>query len=1038
VIDAVEIEGVEDLLVSPMSPVAVAFHAVLLARLREAIEESQPIDSPDVDALGQQWLVPLVSHRGAWFEAAPLDSAFLWRRYELLDETNNGSRVRNATFISNRIAFFLSVHPFLGGPDGRVAITCVSPGDGRPVIQALRKLMSSDRARESGYTRPQIDLTLVGASENVRDVLGEVASGAADAEVDRIIRTRCDIRLLDELPQSDFSHLTFLFQTPGGRGTGPVALSERAPTTFASSLATRLGRSQQLQSDPTFVSGVFAAEPALDSAPLERIQYRLLELVGGQGGERLAHGWTRMIRARARADDLEGWYQNAAWVVHLDRMIGIEAFAHAESETSILEYEDSADTSAIGYDGITATRHVEPYVAALKRAVEDLVTLESETGRALMRQLESVSGRWTLQIVQRPLRQVRERIGTACAVDFLTRAEAGMGRGAGVLRCLVALEELVPGFPASGIPQRYRDSRRGTGAMCDDLLLIEVSAGVTGRPVVGAAVVEVKFSSVGSPDFVHAAAQVEETNTWLNNRFGAGAQSLDLRGAELSELIRSASARNAAFGLGTGLAEAEERLLGNVARGEYDLAIGLLRGSRHRRGMVISVEASPASGASLSQLNGPNGPLDLVTLGREWIEAVLNGEYPERGAGWAPVVPGPPSGDRGAEAQAVPTADETREEPADAGRDATIAARVSIPLARPEDVAEMAQRLDRAFARYALPIEGFDPALALQGPSVIRYRSRGVGRLAIGDVERRARDLSREVEASAAIHIGQEPGYITVDVPRHDRQAVPLLAVLPFLERPSRAGALDFVAGVSPAGEVRVADLSNLPHLLVAGATGSGKSVFLRGLLVELVRARTPDQLHLIIVDPKRLDFAPFAGLPHLRGEILNDADEALERLQFTLAAEIDLRQPILQAAGASSAAEFYEAGGSLEELPQLVIVIDEFADLVLAGTDRRAFSEMIQRYAQLTRAYGIFLVLATQRPSVDVITGSIKANLTARAAFALPSYRDSMTILDQAGAEDLLGDGDLLFYRSGRVERLQAPLATLADVRGLNSGQQP
>ena len=192
------------------------------------------------------------------------------------------------------------------------------------------------------------------------------------------------------------------------------------------------------------------------------------------------------------------------------------------------------------------------------------------------------------------------------------------------------------------------------------------------------------------------------------------------------------------------------------------------------------------------------------------------------------------------------------------------------------------------------------------------------------------------MEAAGPLLIGDEPGFITVDVPREDREAVLLSSVLPAPDSPSRVGALDFIAGVTPSGEIRTADLSRLPHLLVAGATGSGKSVFLRGMLVELLRARTPQELQLLIVDPKRLDFAPFARVPHLRGAILHDTDEALERLQFTLGAEIDLRQPILQRAGASSAAEYYEAGGSLTELPQLVIVIDEFADLVLPAATAR------------------------------------------------------------------------------------------------------
>ncbi|WP_369826109.1 FtsK/SpoIIIE domain-containing protein [Kitasatospora sp. MBT66] len=344
----------------------------------------------------------------------------------------------------------------------------------------------------------------------------------------------------------------------------------------------------------------------------------------------------------------------------------------------------------------------------------------------------------------------------------------------------------------------------------------------------------------------------------------------------------------------------------------------------------------------------------------------------------------------------------------------------------------MAARLDAAFAKYGLTVEPFTPELAQAGPSVIRFRTRTLGKLSISDVERRSRDIGRETEAPGSIQIGDEPGFVTVDVPRTERSHVPLGTVLAQLDAsPRQPGALQFIVGIAPSGEVLTADLARLPHLLVAGATGSGKSVFLRGLLVALLRARTPQQLQLLIVDPKRLDFAPFAKAPHVRGgAIISDPDEALEQLRSTLETELARRQPILEEAGVSSAAEFYEAGRSLEDLPQLVILVDEFADIVLAGTDRKGFSELIQRYAQLTRAYGIYLVLATQRPTVDVITGSIKANLSARIAFSLPSGRDSATVLDRAGAEDLLGGGDLLFYRNGRVDRLQAPLATLADVR--------
>ncbi len=280
--------------------------------------------------------------------------------------------------------------------------------------------------------------------------------------------------------------------------------------------------------------------------------------------------------------------------------------------------------------------------------------------------------------------------------------------------------------------------------------------------------------------------------------------------------------------------------------------------------------------------------------------------------------------------------------------------------------------------------------------------------------------------------MSQEPRYICIDVPREERIPVYYRELAARVVTGNDPGALEFVLGMAPSGDVRAADLARLPHLLVAGATGSGKSVFLRGILCHLVRNRGPETLRLLLVDPKQLDFAGFAALPHLeRGGIISDPAEAMTALAETIERELEARRPLLIDAGVTSATEYYAQGGSYTELPQMVVLVDEFADLVgILGAERRGFDDLIQRYAQITRAFGIYLVLATQRPSVDVITGSIKANLTARVAFSLPSHRDSMTILDRAGAEDLLGQGDMLFYHSGRVERLQAAYADQQDVR--------
>ncbi len=1042
-LDLVEIAGVRDLLISPMSPLSVAFHASLASRLHAATSGTEALAEGDIGSLRLQWTIPLLNLQGSWFESVPSEQAALWRQYATLDDASQGSHSRNAAFIKNRIEFFLAVHPHLATPANTIAISCATPGNGRPLLNALRLLLKAElKDTHSGYTHPSFDLTLAAPSPDVRETLGELMAGGPDHEVDRVIRTRCTIRRQDDADPKHFSHLAFLFRTPGGRSTAPIDMGRRAPTTYAGGLATSPGRARINDAGLVFATGVFASQPAAGAGDLERIQYRTLELVGGQGGERLEPGGTRMVRASASGSTLDAWYENSAWVVHLDRMIGIEAFAD-DSGRSILEYEDRAEPAAFGYDGITATRYIAPYLAALRRSVADLAALTEDRGRQLMSLLESVSGRWTLQIIQREIPKVRERVGTACAIDYIGRAEGTLPGAPATLTALVALEEVVPGFPAAGIPAIYQRSRRGQGPICDDLLLVTLAPRAGQPPLLSAAVIEVKFTSGAAPDIAKAADQVASTNRWLEQRFGEHAPSRDLRGAELAELLRSAASRNRAFAFGdstgsgaAGISGEAETALAQLGAGDYELALGCVRGARPRRGVVISIEASSPAAPSLTQLNGPDGPLDLVTIGKAWMRDVLSGAQPPRPAGWLALGPAQPpdagTGDADPANDVPPTgggqpggrgASRTPEEPGEQPGPG----RHTIP---PDpSIAATAAKLDQAFARYGLPIEGFDPALAQRGPSLTRFRARGVGKLAIADVERRARDIAREIEAPGQLLVGDEPGFITVDVPRADREVVQISQLLPALQVPSRPGALNFIAGVTPSGETRTADLSRLPHLLVAGATGSGKSVFLRGLLVELLRARTADQLQLLIVDPKRLDFAPFARAPHHRGAILHDTDEALETLQFTLDAEIDLRQPLLQRAGASSAAEFYEAGGTLEELPQLVIVIDEFADLILSGSNRKAFSEMIQRYAQLTRAYGIYLVLATQRPSVDVITGSIKANLTARIAFALPSYRDSMTILDRAGAEDLLGDGDMLFYRNGKVERLQAAFTSLADI---------
>ncbi|MFJ6939648.1 FtsK/SpoIIIE domain-containing protein [Streptomyces sp. NPDC101132] len=1034
-IDTAEISGIPDLFVAPTSPLTMAYYAALRTRFATLVRDgAEDVDQADVRAFSPQYLLPLLKTDSGWHEAVPCPTAFLWRRYSPLDGHTPGALERNCKFIAGRIAFFLDVHPGLNNPDATVAVTFAEPG-AAPALGAVREFYRKDLTGET-YSRPKLQVVLDGDTEETRQAIGDLVASASSDPLDRLVCTRTVLRHRPVEGQ-DFSHLTFLFRSPGERKVRPVSLQGRSGTAYAASLACSPGRVVIPDSDPVFATGIFAPEPGPDATDLEAIQYRCLELVGGQGGEVLAPGQTRMVTVRTSEKALSEWYGKSAWVVHLDRLVGLEAFTTAgPSRRTVLEYEEGADPDSYGYDGITGTESVGPYVAALNKALEGIATTDPQQSRALMALLESVSGRWALQIVQRPQNKVLERAGTACAIRYAQTVEQALDPAHG-LRGVVSLEELIPSFPQAGIPRRLAATRRGRDAMCDDLLLVSVLPRPGQPPLVQMSVMEIKFWSE-APDYSAAAEQVEESNKWLASRFQNPGALRDLRGRELAEIIRSAVARNAAFGLASSPRRDAEELLQRVADGDYELGFGHWRNGSYRRGMVVSVERNRAGSLSLAQLNGTGGPVDVVSVGADAVRNALHGDTISAPGGWHPLDPvppaAPPSHPAAAESslsgEQVTALPQHRERASEDDR-RSFSQGVASEQDDGHEVATAARSLDGAFAKYGLAVEPFEVARAHCGPSVIRFRTRTLGKLSITEIERRSRDITREVAAAGEVSVGTELGFVTVDVPRQNRRPVQLAEVIHEVDSPARAGALPFIAGISPSGSVQVADLSRLPHLLVAGATGSGKSVFLRGLLIELLRARTPEQLQLVIVDPKRLDFTPFAKAPHLRdGRIISDPDIALETLRHTLESELDRRQPVLESAGVSSAAEFYESGGSLEELPQLVILVDEFADLVLSGSDRKGFSELIQRYAQLTRAYGIFLVLATQRPSVDVITGSIKANLSARIAFSLPSARDSMTVLDQGGAEDLLGDGDLLFYRNGKVQRLQAPFTSLADVR--------
>ena len=229
--------------------------------------------------------------------------------------------------------------------------------------------------------------------------------------------------------------------------------------------------------------------------------------------------------------------------------------------------------------------------------------------------------------------------------------------------------------------------------------------------------------------------------------------------------------------------------------------------------------------------------------------------------------------------------------------------------------------------------------------------------------------------------------------------------------------ALPVVLGRDMMGKPMYADLAAMPHAIVAGETGSGKSVGLNVMLLSLLYKRSPEQLKFLMIDPKAVELTPYNGLPHMLRPVVTDMDRAAEDLAWAVT-EMDRRYQLFAATGVKNLAS-YNARATTEKLASVVIVIDEFADLILSN---KKVEKLVTRLAQKSRAAGIHMIIATQRPSMNVITGTLKANCPTRMAFRVADGVNSRIILDEQGAENLLGRGDMLLKMNGETKRVQCP----------------
>ena len=362
---------------------------------------------------------------------------------------------------------------------------------------------------------------------------------------------------------------------------------------------------------------------------------------------------------------------------------------------------------------------------------------------------------------------------------------------------------------------------------------------------------------------------------------------------------------------------------------------------------------------------------------------------------------------------------------------------------------EIARLVESKLADYKIEARVVD---IFPGPVITRFELDLAPGVKVSRISGLSMDLARSLSAMAVRVVEVIPGkpYVGLELPNMSRETVYLSDVISSEQFQNNKSPTAVVLGQDIAGEAVVADLSKMPHVLVAGTTGSGKSVGVNVMILSILYKATPEDVRFIMIDPKMLELSIYEGIPHLLSEVVTDMKDASNALRWCVG-EMERRYKLMSALGVRNLKGYndklkmaadaghpihdplWQAGDSmdempprLEKLPYIVVIVDEFADLIMVVGKK--VEELIARLAQKARAAGIHLVLATQRPSVDVITGLIKANIPTRVAFTVSTKTDSRTILDQGGAESLLGMGDMLYLPPGSNHTIRVHGAFASD----------
>jgi S-DNA-T family DNA segregation ATPase FtsK/SpoIIIE len=332
------------------------------------------------------------------------------------------------------------------------------------------------------------------------------------------------------------------------------------------------------------------------------------------------------------------------------------------------------------------------------------------------------------------------------------------------------------------------------------------------------------------------------------------------------------------------------------------------------------------------------------------------------------------------------------------------------------DYRNTAEALRHTLLTFGVEIDSGEVSI-FPGPVITRFEFKPASGIKVSQITNLADDLALAMQAERIRIVAPIPGKsaVGVEIPNKSSRSIYLKELLSSRLMKETDSILPLALGLTISGEPFSVDLASMPHLLIAGSTGSGKSVCLNCLINSLIYNLHPEMLRFILIDPKRLELSVYDGLPHLERSVVTDMRDA-EKLLGDAVLEMEERYRRLARAGVRNISDFNNK--EKEILPYIVIIVDELADMMMSGLSR--MESLITRLAQMARAVGIHLVLATQRPSVDVITGLIKANFSTRIAFQTATKVDSRTILDTNGAEKLLGKGDMLFSRPGLPEPIR------------------